>query len=178
MLNVTKVSNSVSEKIEVDQYIPIKIVWGKYNIFSEETLYWRTGDFKKSLIEIGIASRSGVIRSLTVVHSDKINFNKDKINWPELVSDGTPMFNVQSWPHNGRKDEDGLLELCCNGNTLDIIFSKEMITHKIVSGRICFGLNVDANLCVVSVTELHKDEELQIRDTLQFIKRQTQIEVG
>ncbi len=83
MLNVTKVSNSVSEKIEVDQYIPIKIVWGKWNIFSEETLYWRTGDFKKSLIEIGIASRSGVIRSLTVVHSDKINYNKDKINWPE-----------------------------------------------------------------------------------------------
>ncbi|MES9717656.1 hypothetical protein [Bacillus safensis] len=66
MLKVTEYKDSQSINIEYDLYTPINIEFGSWNISKEPTIYWRTGDFKKSLIEIGIAKftrQKAILRS-------------------------------------------------------------------------------------------------------------------
>ena len=58
--------------IEYDLYIPINIKFGIWNVLLEPTIYWRTGDLKKSLIEIGFGKIKNEIRSITLVICDKV----------------------------------------------------------------------------------------------------------
>lgn len=60
-------------KVEVDLYIPLTIEFGTWNLSEEPTIYWRTGDFKKSLIEIGVGKDLGDIRSITLTVCENVN---------------------------------------------------------------------------------------------------------
>ncbi|CQR57004.1 hypothetical protein [Paenibacillus riograndensis] len=175
MLNVRKLANIVEELLEIDPYIPIKIRWGKWNEILDPTIYWRTGDFKKSLIEIGISSESGLIRTVTVVHSDKIISDSTGINWPDIVQEGTPIFKVSNWPENGRLDENGAFEIWLSKTEVNLVLSKNTIVKKVISGRVCFGLDSCSNVCLVSVCTLSDEEEMQVKDTLEYMIRQNQI---
>ena len=62
MLKVLRLDKVIQERIFIDQYKPIKIKLGSWSIINEKIIYWRIGDFKKSLAEVGIASKSGLIR--------------------------------------------------------------------------------------------------------------------
>lgn len=62
-------------KIEFDVYTPINIEFG--NISEDKTVYWRTGDFKKSLIEIGFAQKTGEIRSITLTLCENVYKSKE-----------------------------------------------------------------------------------------------------
>ena len=65
MLKVFKHEETKKENIEFDIYTPINIEFGVWNISKEPTIYWRTGDFNGSLIEIGIGQYKKDIRSIT-----------------------------------------------------------------------------------------------------------------
>lgn len=54
MLRVTKYKDSQPINIENDLYTPINIEFGSWNISKEPTIYWKTEDFKKFPIKIGI----------------------------------------------------------------------------------------------------------------------------
>ncbi|MBW3701945.1 MULTISPECIES: hypothetical protein [Bacillus] len=54
MLRVTEYKDSQPINIENDLYTPINIEFGNWNISKEPTIYWKTEDFKKFLIKIGI----------------------------------------------------------------------------------------------------------------------------
>lgn len=58
MLKIVEYKERQSANIEYDIYTPINIEFGTWNISKEPTIYWRTGDFKKSLIEIGLGKYS------------------------------------------------------------------------------------------------------------------------
>lgn len=175
MLNISKLNDRIPEIIEADPYIPIKIKWGKWNELEESTVYWRTGDFKKSLIEIGIASESGLIRSITVVTADKIFFDIKKFILSENLKNATPSFSIGYWKQNRRLDENGLLEIHYNDNEINIVLSTNTITQTIVSGKVCFGLDSSSNLCVISVLQPSQEEMLQIKDTLEYMNSQNNI---
>jgi hypothetical protein len=175
MLNVFELSDKVFEKIEIDPYIPIKIKWGDWDILVEETIYWRTGDFKKSLIEIGIASKSGLLRSLTVVHSDKIYFKEKSMNLTDAIEEGIPKFIISDWPECGRKDECGLFEIYYQEDEVNLILSTNKVSKKVVSGKVSFGLDDISNVCIVSINELSSEEKIQIKDTLEYIKSQNKM---
>jgi hypothetical protein len=172
MLNVSKLNDIIPEVIEADPYIPIKIKWGKWNELEESTVYWRTGDFKKSLFEIGIASETGLIRSITVVTADKIFFDTKKFILSENTKDATPSFNIDYWKQNGRLDEDGLLEIHCNDGGINIVLSTNTIANTIVSGKVSFGLDSNSNLCTIGVIQPSQEEMLQIKDTLEYMSSQ------
>ena len=62
MLKLRKVEEPMKHLIEFDIYVPIKIRVGHWDMSKDHTLYWRTGDFEKSLIEIGLGSETGILR--------------------------------------------------------------------------------------------------------------------
>ena len=172
MLNVVKVNSAIAEKIELDPYVPVKIRWGQWNLIAEPTIYWRTGDFKNYLVEIGIASKSGIIRSFTVVHTKDILLDATQVAWPKSIEEGTPEFNIREWSESGRRDEKGIAKIHFNGSELSMILSKNTITKKVISGRVCFGLDNESNLCVISVFGLFEEEKAQILDTLKYMSSQ------
>ncbi|GFZ32148.1 hypothetical protein CSC2_26740 [Clostridium zeae] len=175
MLNVVKMNSTIAEKIEIDPYVPVKIRWGQWNLVKEPTIYWRTGDFKNSLIEIGIASKSGVIRSFTIVHSKDIFLDSTHIEFTKSYVEGTPMFDLSNWPESGRLDESGIVEIHYNEGELTVILSKNTVTTKIVSGRIYFGLDTNSNVCAIGICEFSDMEKVQISDTLKYMKDQNKV---
>lgn len=172
LLKIEKIHEEIKETIEIDQYIPIKIKWGKWDLCSENTFYWRTGDFKKSLIEVGIASKSGLIRSVTLVHSDYISFEQMENDLTNTVEHGAPMFLINSVEEKTRLDEQGMLRVNYSSCTLGIILSSNPIVKKVINGRVVFELDNCSNVCRITITNLTTNEDIQIRDTLNFISKQ------
>lgn len=169
MLNIVNLKSTITEKIEVDPYVPVKIRWGQWDLTLEPTIYWRTGDFKNSLVEIGIASKSGIIRSFTVVYTKDIFLGGTQVQWSKSDEEGTPVFNISEWTESGRLDENGLAEIHYNGSELSVLLSRNTITRRVVSGRVCFDLDNTANLCAITVFSLSEDEKIQISDTLEYM---------
>jgi hypothetical protein len=170
MLNIINLVSTLDESLEIDPYIPVKIRWGQWNLIDEPTIYWRVGDFKNSLVEIGVSSNSGLIRSFTFVCSKDIFLTNAQVLWPKSYDEGTPMFDISEWPENGRLDEQGLAEIYFNGDDLSVLFSHSLIIKKTtVSGRVCFGFNNDNNLCAIKIFDLTEEEKEQIKDTLNYM---------
>lgn len=174
MLKVVQLSQTISENIETDEYIPLKVRWGNCNIAGEPTIYWRTGDLKKSLLEIGIASKTGLIRSLTIVLSDMIFLNGTRFDRQVPIENGTPTFNVNQWLNTNKVDDPGLFEIHYCDSEVNLILSRNEIMKKVVSGRICFGLDCNSSVCLINISRLTEDESIQIKDTLTFMTSQNQ----
>lgn len=170
MLNLKLIDNKVSEDIQIDPYIPIKIKFGRWNLANEETKYWRTGDFKKSLLEVGIASKSGVIRSITLVEAEHINLDSERIiNYTVDTQSGVPVFDMSSWENSNRIDENGLLQVNFCERCLQIIFSENEIRTQVINERVKFGLDVNGGLCFIEVINLSEKEKYELKDSLQFL---------
>ncbi|AZK47330.1 hypothetical protein [Paenibacillus lentus] len=66
MIQISEISCVKKENVEFDDYIPITVRWGANERSFDRILYWRTGDFKKSLFEMGISEQDGSLFSLTL----------------------------------------------------------------------------------------------------------------
>ena len=171
MLKVVKINPVIKEKIEVDQYIPIKIRWSEFDSNNKKIIYWRTGDIKKSMLEFGISAISGEIRSLTIVFADKISFALKDFSGCNTFERGTPVFDVSSWIGKRTVDDRGLFEVHYCNEKLYMIISENSISKELISGRVSFGLDAGMNICRISVNGLSNDEKFQIKDTLEYIER-------
>ena len=167
MLKVVKVIPVIKEKIEIDQYIPIKIRWVPIEESAGKLIYWRTGDLKKSMLEIGLSAVSGDLCSLTVVDIDILFFTSEKHVKGVSCEEGTPVFDVSNWIGKMTVDDIGLFEVRCYDKSLDMVISKNEIDREIISGRVSFGLDTDMNVCMISVNDLSDDEIFQIKDTME-----------
>lgn len=173
MLNVIRVGQTVVEDIQVDPYIPVKIKWGKWKLTDEQTIYWRIGDLKKSLLEIGIASKTGSIRSLTVIHTDKIFLDSRKFDCQAPSEIGTPIFKVSRQVNYNKVDDYGIFEIHYNDDgEVNLLVSRNEITKRVFSGRVCFGLDFQSNVCLINISSLTEDENVRIKDTLEFMCKQ------
>ncbi|MFM1652570.1 hypothetical protein ACI7RC_10790 [Brevibacillus sp. B_LB10_24] len=167
MLELLKVYKVSDERIEIDPYIPIDIRWELDNTH-DRTLYWRTGDFKKSLLELGMSSQ-GVIRSITLTQTDNYFLDSLESNLIGLsVSSGLPVFNVAKVPENGFLDEEERFEVHLRDKEVCIKFGKSKnLTSLIQSGRVRFGIDQSGLLSMVAVVNLTELEYLQLKNTLQ-----------
>lgn len=172
MLNVIKYEKTVKEVFEIDPYVPLKIRWGEWNIIEEHTLYWRTGSLKKSLLEIGIASRTGLIRSVTIIHCDKIFFDREVIGSTVPEETGTPVFDIRRANSRDVVDDPGIFEIIYETNKLSLTLSKNRITKNLISGRVRFGLDSGSNVCMIHIAVFNESESEKLKDALLFLKKQ------
>ena len=88
MLKLKRIDKEVKESVEFDVYVPLKIRLEYKKNPNDYNNYWRTGDFERSLIEIGLGSETGILRSftLTVSNNNKSSKNHNSNNRYRRIS--------------------------------------------------------------------------------------------
>lgn len=168
MLKVTGYTDSQSINIEYDLYTPLNIEFGSWNISKEPTIYWRTGDFKKSLIEIGIGKYTGSLRSITLTLSENVhkmeNLELDKKNIN--VIKGVPNFQVEE--HNDKTyiDEKGKLDVYIGLDKVLISFSENDTVSVLQNDTVGFALDKDEVVCGIIISGMLEHEKKTLEDAL------------
>ena len=168
MLKLLKVDQVVKEKIKVDDYIPIKVVWKELEEYPEPIINWRTGEIDNSFFEIGLSEATGMIRSLTLVSLKEISYSPIQNCTNIKEEEGTPVFYIKDKKNDYVIDDFGMLKVQFYNGQLDIIFSDNNVKKRIISGRIYFYTDNDMNLCKISICSLTDQEKAQVEDTLNF----------
>lgn len=168
MLKVTEYKDSQSINIEYDLYTPINIEFGSWNISNEPTIYWRTGDFKKSLIEIGIGKYTGSLRSITLTLSENVhkmeNIKLDNKNIN--VIKGVPNFQVEE--HNDKTyiDEKGKLDVYIGLDKVLISFSENDTVSILQNDTVGLALDKDEVVCGIIISGMLEHEKKTLEDAL------------
>lgn len=121
-------------------------------------VYWRTGDFKKSLIEIGFAQKTGQIRSLTLTLCESVyKFQEWNIENIEPIK-GVPVFSIDRQQNEMYIDEKGILNVYISDKTVYIEFSAHEVESLIENNHVLFCLDSDDNFCGVIINDVGDNE--------------------
>ncbi|MCY7917277.1 hypothetical protein [Bacillus vallismortis] len=154
MLKTLECRDKKPMKVEFDVYTPINIEFGKWDISEDNTVYWRTGDFKKSLIEIGFAQKTGEIRSITLTLCESVYRSKEwNIENIETIK-GVPVLSVDRQQNETYIDEKGILNVYITDKTVYIQFSAHEIESLIENNHVLFCLDSDDNVCGVIINDV------------------------
>lgn len=168
MLKVTEYKESQSINIEYDIYTPINVEFGTWNISKEPTIYWRTGDFKKSLIEIGVGKYTGNIRSITLTLSENVhkveNLNLDMKNITLIK--GIPNFQVEEYDDKTYIDENSKLNVYIGIDKVLISFSENDTVSIVQNENVGFALDKDKMVCGVIVSGMLEHEKNILEEAL------------
>jgi len=158
MLQIKSITDCVPIAVEFDPYIAVNVNFGTWDLSLEKTIYWRTGDLKKELIEIGISENKRIIRSITIVLIKKINIEEKKFAAVQLKQ-GIPIFDKINYDKNHLFDEVGPLEMFIGKEKLQVLFSHNEITLGLACDRVTCLFDKDNNFCGFQVANL-TDKEL------------------
>jgi len=168
MLRVKNIIDIVPIKVTIDEYIPLKVIFGEWNSSLEPTVYWQSGDLKKNLIEVGFGEKKGVIRFITLVLIKNITKNKMKISC-DKYSLGIPVFERNFFDKSFLLEEKGQLEMIMDGDNIYILLSGSEIDSKIICDRVTFFLNKDKFFCGFEVSNITDKEMNTLKEN--FINR-------
>jgi hypothetical protein len=144
--------------LQVDEYVPLSFKC--FEASSVMPFYWRTGDLRKSLIELKLNRDSGAIFSVTATllpypaHLHTCDWNPEIIQIEEL-----PICDISRWNGNKHRDEKYELLTYLHKDSVLIYFENntEIKTFYKV-GRLSFGVDDANTLCLLKFDDLTKTE--------------------
>jgi hypothetical protein len=172
MLKVTGITNAGKEILNLDMVISIE--WTGKPI--SPPLYWRAGNTKRSLIEIGLEERSGELVSVTLVLANKVHdwttnhpTHKDA-SVPHKI--GVPICDITPW--NDPSDFDSMFldessefEVHVAQNDISIQLGiPAPISYWISSGRFTFGVDQGGILHLIQIHDLTNQEMVLMKSCL------------
>lgn len=168
MLKVIEYKDVQPINIEYDLYTPINIEFGSWNISKEPTIYWRTGDFKKSLIEIGLAKYTGNIRSITLTLSENVHKVESlKLNMEDInMVKGVPSFQLEESNDNTYIDEKGKLDVYIGMDKVLITFSENDAVSILQNDTVGFALDKEEVVCGIIISGMLEHEKKALEDAL------------
>ncbi|EEW4305722.1 hypothetical protein D9S17_23885, partial [Escherichia coli] len=96
MLTLENETNYKDVVVNIDEFVPFDITFGKG---SKQCLYWRGGNGKSSLVEVGLNMYSGEVSNITLANIDsgEINITDEMLanNLPEIQ--GSVIFQTSEW---------------------------------------------------------------------------------
>ncbi|TGA96118.1 hypothetical protein E4665_16545 [Sporolactobacillus shoreae] len=168
MLKALEYKKRKPVKVEFDIYTPINIEFGTWNISKEPTIYWRTGDFKKSLIEIGIGKRTGDIRSITLILSENVfkveNDHFDSKNLP--VIKGIPVFKIDQFINKNYTDEEDKLNIYIGEDKIYMLFSENEMVSLVQNDNVEFGIDSNDKVCSIIISNVGENEKKTVEEAL------------
>lgn len=169
ILKLSKVEKIRRCKIEFDYYVPFSIsIEGYLNFAKEDNVYWRTGDINKSLIEIGIGSDTGILKSITLVTAKNIKLETATINVDSVI-EGIPVFDSSIIPEKGVYDYINDFIVFLNSNSITVVISDIDKCRKIINfDRIGLGIDIDNNITHLSINNLAASEYMELRNAFKF----------
>ena len=166
MLKVFKHEETKKENIEFDIYTPINIEFGVWNISKEPTIYWRTGDFRGSLIEIGMGQYKKDVRSITLTICKNVyevdNYSEDNFN----IVKGSPILELENINNEIYTDEKGTLKVYIESKSVSIIFSENEISDCLQNDNVNFYLDANKSLVGLRVNNISEENKAILKDAL------------
>lgn len=166
MLKVISHEEIKREDIKFDIYTPINIEFGLWNIWEEPTLYWRTGDFNQSLIEIGFGKYKKDIRSITLTICKNIyeveNYFGDNIS----VFKGSPILELENINDEVYTDEKGRLKVYIENESVSIVFSENKIRDCLQNNNVYFYLDNNKSLIGLKINKISKENKTILKESL------------
>ncbi len=155
----------LTPEIEIDEYVPFTIEFGaKFH----QLLYWRCGDGKFSLIEIGLDRASGVISSVTLtsINSKDIKEAEDSFVTFLPESDGTAAFDLSSWETSSDNYSSSYqdifnsdISLVIGNDYLILTFNEADIPSRYIkNGQVRLGVSSKEELSTIEVTKLTPEQ--------------------
>lgn len=140
--------------LEIDEYVPFSFVCPKSA--SLPHLYWRTGNFRTSLIEVGINRHSGSLYSITIpLIGDVSRVTRNDMPAARNTVYGVPRFEVMDYRPLNHSDEHSPFVACAGE---DDVFSWLSETQSLktlyVSNRLSIGADRESKLCFIAFTSL------------------------
>lgn len=170
LIKVTIEKRHVEEQITIDQYVPIDVKWGKWNEVEESTRYCRYGDFKHSLLEVGVGSKSGQIRSITLVEAKEVHLdNSDHGFKITKCEQGIPVLSADDWIGTNRLDIQSQLTVSILKDEVVLTFGDGAVVSCIQSGRVKFGINELNELCSIVLGGLTVNEMDELNSSLKYM---------
>ncbi|MEK4396541.1 hypothetical protein [Bacillus sp. FSL K6-2860] len=168
MLKVIDYKDSQPINIEYDLYTPINIEFGSWNISKEPTIYWRTGDFKKSLIEIGLGKYTGNIRSITLTLSENVHKMESlKLDMEDInMVKGVPSFQIEESNDNTYIDVKGKLDVYIGKDRVLISFSENDAVSILQNDTVGFVLDKEEVVCGILISGMLEHEKKTLEDAL------------
>ena len=164
MLTLREVIEVVPESIEMDVYVPLRVKWRTNELYRR--FFWSTGIGNSSLLEIGIDSFSGIIRSITLTYATEFIVSSDDVGQVHFI-EGTPVFDKSIWGpvyelEHAQYYKDYAYEFTTklSPNKLSIILHDfDSINNMVVkSGRCLFFFNDEKILYKFEVVDLSRCE--------------------
>ncbi|MBG9791229.1 hypothetical protein ABD76_01220 [Paenibacillus dendritiformis] len=165
MIQVNEISCVKEESIEFDEYVPITVRWGANERSFDKVLYWRTGDFKKSLFEMGISEQDGGLVSftLTLIDSEKVKISENHEGVTSSIQ-GLPLFNKDTIFNDSVYFDDITdIKVEVSNNSFSILFDQLPIVSHIQNGRVRFGLTEQKLLAKIEVSDISKSEHEKLK---------------
>lgn len=159
-MQIATVAEISATKITCDGYVPVDIrfegsfVWPPY--------YWRTGDFERSLIEIGVDPQTGTICKVVVVCIGDLENEGSAGN--KLTSEavnGLPCANLAIWAdERTRVDENMKVSTTLGKDRLRFLFgdTKKRLANTISCDRVAFLVDEQNKLSGFEIRELSSNE--------------------
>ncbi len=124
-----------------DPYIPIDLKLGIWSEPIENTVYWRTGDFKKNLLEVGIGSGKKELRSITLVAWERkiVEITRQPVPSGGKREEGCPIFEFGY--AETMVDEKSQLRIFLGDQAISILFSDPPIHSIMKNERVDFFMN-------------------------------------
>lgn len=156
------------ESVEIDPYVPLKVTWGRWNPRLESYVYWRTGDLKKSMLEVGLVKNSGIIRLITLVMAKgELDANPPARKLAASQQLGNPNIDMLGWPEGAYYDSPGPLQVKLSSDSATILWSHSQPIEVVRSGgRVQFGINQAGGLVMINLVKLTAEEGSSMREAL------------
>ena len=172
MLIVKDIAQFSKPTLDLESLV-LALNWDAGN--SDIPLYWRTGNFHRSLIEIGINENDGKLISFTLVIADGMSPLTEIPSFLQQVitpiNYGIPVFDISRWPQlNAYKDhfidEPETVTVYIGESQLSILFGEvTSIQYRIVADKVTFGVDKKNTLLIVEVAAL---SDLEIKNLKQI----------
>jgi hypothetical protein len=151
--------------ISIDDYIPFSIEYD--SSYFTEIFYWRGGDGKLSLVEIGIIRQTGTFKSIVLTNINQ----KDVIQYDKVIPinlftiEGQPICDLSKWNSTMNYSDtfidefDLTIKLLVGLNFISLIFSNTFdIARYIQNNNIRFGIASDGSLITIDILDLSENK--------------------
>lgn len=166
MLKIFKYKETKQENITFDRYTPINIEFGMWNISKEPTIYWRTGDFHNSLIEIGIGKYKKDIRSITLSICKNVYEIDGCISNNMNILKGCPIVGLENMNNETYIDEKGMLDVYIESKSVYIVFSENKIYECLQNNNIEFYLDDNQLLIGLRIYKVSEENKIMLKEVL------------
>ena len=162
--------------IEVDEYVPLSAEFldTESGLASTEPLYWRCGNGKTSLLELGFHHQSGAIQSITLVSIDvmsvpSMNASGTPKHGDHEIENGVIAVDTELWKQSGNTFADKFIDhfndqfsTIKHSDGLEFLLSSDANYHKrIVNSEFEFRVSAKGLLLSIMVSNL-TDHQLDV----------------